>query len=837
MSQVNTTFKVDVKDYCPSGLTSAQAKVRLQQYGENTFTKEKTNAWKIFGKQFINPLSFILIFAAGLSIFMGEYSDAVVIMVIVALNSVLSFIQEYRSSKAVEKLSGLIKRQVLVIRNDEHTVIDASKLVPGDTIILRGGDVVPADVKIIESYDLSVSESQLTGESIPVSKGTNTDNVKDTLIYTGSVIERGHCNCIVCATGNQSELGKIARLSKDTKKVTPYQKSLAEFSIWLLRLIGATVVLLLTVKAFTIGSTGEFIEVLLFAVALAMASVPEALPMITTINLSYGAQQLAKENVIVKRLNSIEGLGRINLLCTDKTGTLTEDRLTIKDITSDNKELFQKFAYATIEDLKVKNKKYINSFDRAFMDYIPKSIKTKVEHWEQLEALPFDPAARRRRMIIADKDEQKSYLVVVGAPETLMNLSNKENSRIYKQPIAKSGSNGWRQLAIAYKEIEHTTGIDILENEKDLTFLGFVNLVDPLRKTAKATIRKAKELGVDVKILTGDSLEVAAYVGREVGLGGKSEKIYLGDELDKMTDTELEQALEQCSIFARVTPEQKYNLIKRLKSKYVVGYQGDGINDAPSLKLADVSVAVHNATDVAKDSADIVLLEDNLEVIINAIKYGRSIFININKYVKHAMIGNLGNFFSLIFFYLVFAADIPMLAIQLLIGNIIQDMPLMAVFSDSVDEKDIQKSQSASQINSIVKTSVSLGVFTAVYYLLFFLFTGTESTPMTQSTLFLFYNFTQILVVLSVRNKGFFWQGVKPSRLLVGTIVMFMALSVALVYIPFTAGFMGFLPLSLMNLSVVCIVTVGYIFFLDLAKMGINKLSQKRSYMRLSKAR
>lgn len=827
----NPTITAAVKDYRSTGLTSAQAETKLEQFGENTFAKEKINGWKVFCRQFINPLSFILIFAAALSVLMGEYSDAAVIMVIVMLNSFLSFVQEFRSSKAVEKLSGLIKRQVLVIRNNEHVVIDASQLVPGDSIILRGGDVVPADVKIMESYDLSVNESQLTGESLPVNKGNNSTDVNDTLLYTGSIIERGHCKCVVYATGNQSELGKIAQLSKDTKKTTPYQKSLTEFSVSLLRMIGATIVLMLAVKAFTIQSVNDFGEVLLFAIALAMTVVPEALPMITTINLSYGALQLAKQKVIVKRLSAIEGMGRVNILCTDKTGTLTEDRLTVADIISEDKELFQKLIYASIEDLQVKNKKHINSFDHAFMQYVPKAVKTQVENWVQLGFVPFDPTARRRRIIVENPSDNKSYLVIIGAPETLLELSRTNDSLHYDQLIKQSGREGMRQLAIAYKEIDFSPDFDILTEEKDLTFLGFAKLRDPLRKTAKATIHKAKGLGIDVKILTGDSLEVAANIGKEIGLIREGDVIYSGDELEKMTEPQFDKAINECSVFARVTPEQKYNIIKHLKQNHVVGYQGDGINDAPSLKLADVAIAVHNATDVAKESADIVLLKDDLGVIIDGIQYGRSIFVNINKYVKHAMIGNLGNFFSMIFFYLVFAADIPMLAIQLLIGNIIQDMPLMAVFSDSVDMEEVSRPQAVSQVKSIIRTSLSLGAFTAIYYLLFFLFTGTESTPLTQATLFLFYNFTQVLVILSVRNKRRFWQGAKPSRLLLGTIVFFMAFSIALVYIPITASFMGFAPLPLMNFAVVAGVTVAYIFFLDLVKVWMNKWLQKRSYV------
>ncbi|KEJ01282.1 haloacid dehalogenase [Clostridium botulinum A2B7 92] len=829
MSKINRLLiEAVVKNYSPNGLTSSQVKAKQGEVGENTFVKEKLSGWKTFCKQFINPLSFILIFAAALSIFMGEYSDAIIIMVIVLLNSLLSFIQEFRSGKAVEKLSELIERRVLVIRDNEQALINVKQLVPGDTIILRAGDVVPADAKIMEYNNLSVNESQLTGESVPVNKGYDSRDLYSTLLFSGSVIETGKCKCVVYATGNETELGKIAIMSKNTKKVTPYQKSLAEFSVSMLRMIAATIVLMLAAKIINIHNANDFAEVMLFTIALAMTVVPEALPMITTINLSYGALQLFKQKVIVKRLSAVEDLGRINLLCTDKTGTLTEDRLTITEIISQDEELFQKLAYAAIEDLKVKNKKHINSFDSAFLKYIPKAIKTQAEDWVQLSSLPFDPTARRRRVIVEDLNGKKSYLVVIGSPETLLELSQRKDNESYNQLIVEAGKQGMRQLAIAYKQIDYNSDFDILANEKDLIFLGFAKLLDPLRKTAKSTINEAKGLGVDVKILTGDSLEVADYIGKEIGLVQEGEKIYSGDELEKMNEAELNEALNECSVFARVTPEQKYKLIQRFKLKNVVGYQGDGINDAPCLKLADVSVAVHNATDVVKDSADIVLVEDDLGVIINGIRYGRSIFVNINKYIKHAMIGNIGNFFSMAFFYVVFAADLPMLPIQLLIGNLIQDMPLMTIFSDSVDAEEVSKPQVVSQVKPLVKTSLILGIFTAIYYLIYFMVVGTEANALTRTNLFLFYNFTQLLVVVSVRTKDFFWKGSKPSHLLLGTIVFFMAFSVALTYIPFTANIMGFGHLPLIDFASLAIATIVFFFLLDLSKVALNKWRAKK---------
>ncbi|MCL2110504.1 cation-transporting P-type ATPase [Microgenomates group bacterium] len=814
-------------NYTPDGLTTAQVEAKRKQFGENAFTREKSKGWKIFLRQFLDPLCFILFFSSGLAFLLREYVDAIVILAIVLINSTLSFIQEFRSEKTVEKLSELIDKQILVIRNKEQMLIDEEELVIGDVVILKGGDIVPADIKIMEANNLSVNESQLTGESVPLSKESQSKNLNNTLLFAGSIIERGHCQGVVYAVGNQTELGKIATLSRDIKKTTPYQKSLAEFSFSLLRIIGVTVVLILVGKSFFMPRVGSIEETILFIVALSMTVVPEALPMVTTITLSNGALQLSKHAVIVKRLSAIEDLGRVNLLCTDKTGTLTKDKLSITEVITEDEELFGKLAFASIEDLKVKNKKYINSFDRAFVRYVSKEIKEQVENWNQLSFLPFDPDARRRRSVVEDPKTKQAYLVVVGSAETLLKLSANKNKEKLMEMIRKSGKEGMRQLAIAYKKVNYTENFDILDQENNLRFLGFANLIDPLRKTAKATVDTARELGVEIKILTGDSLEVARYIGRQIGLVKAGDKVYTGDDLDKMTVPQFNRAIREAAVFARVTPEQKYDIIQELKMDQVVGYQGDGINDAPSLKLAHVGIAVNNATDVSKDSADIILLEDDLEVMVRGLRYGRRIFVNINKYIKHALVGNLGNFWSLAVFYVAFAKNLPMLPIQLLIANLIQDMPVMTIYSDNVDEEEISQPKATSQVKQIMKLSIILGVFSAVYYLMYFMLVGGQATAATRTNLFLFFTFTQLLVIISVRTKRFFWRGEKPSKMLLGAILVFILAATMMTYIPTVAGWMGFEALGLKDLVVLMGAAVIYMVVLDVAKVGLYRVSEK----------
>jgi Mg2+-importing ATPase len=808
-----------------SGLSEEEAKNRISKYGKNSFQKNRNVIFDIFVNQFKSSLIYLLIVAALLAFFLLDFTDGIIIFIILFFNAFLGFFQEYRSEKAVEKLSGLLSKQVLVIRGGEKKMVDETLLVPGDIVLIREGDIIAADIKLIEANDLSVNESQLTGESVSLVKAVDGKEADATLLFAGSVVEKGGGEGVVYATGNDTGLGKIAALSQTTKKVTQYEKSLRDFSNFLIRIILFVLAVVFIGKLLVTHDFSHITLLLLFIIALAIAVIPEALPAVATVTLSEGAIRLAKKHVVVKRLSSIEDLGNVNLLCTDKTGTLTENILKIIDIFSDNKELFETFAYASIDTFGKKKKKITDAFDIAFSNYVSPEIKKATSSFVQLKELPFDPSARRKWVILQNTKDMKTYLVEIGSAESLLEIAISNKKDAILKTLAEDGKQGIRHLAIAYKEITYTKDFDILKNENGLLFLGCAKMVDPIRPTAKETIKLAETLGVGIKILTGDSTEVARYVGLQVGLLKEHDRIYTGEEFDALSAEEKNQAVIASAVFSRVTPEQKYEIIQLLKNTYIVGYQGDGINDAPSLKLADVAIAVNNATDVAKDSADIILLKKDLGVVISGIEYGRSIFVNVNKYIKHTMVGNFGNFISIAILYLV-AANLPQLPIQLLLGNILTDIPLISVYSDNVDTSEVQEPEKYN-IRPLMLVSIILGTFTAVFSFVYFTFVGFSVSPVTETELFLFLTITQLIIIFSVRNKKHMWQGKRPSSLILVSVVGFILLAFAITYIPITAKLFSFVSLSASSIFTILAFSVVYIFLLDAVKVYYFSLQDR----------
>ena len=767
---------------------------------------------------------YFLALAGILALATKDFSDGGIIIFILLLNGVLGFSQEYRSERAIEKLSVLITNKVLVTRDDSPVLVDASALVPGDVVVLKEGDVVPADIKLLQGDNVDVDESQLTGESVGVAKTASPDAGEGdaSLLFTGSTVESGGLTGVVYATANDTALGKIATLSTDIHKVTEYQQWLSSFSMLLTKIVIASLAVTVLLKILLEHGSANVSGLLIFVIALAVSVVPEALPVIATVTLARGALELAKQNVVVKRLSSLEDLGDVTILCTDKTGTLTQGRPTITGLASADDELFEALALAAADPSSKGQEGTQAAFDAAFANYIPDRIKQVARTYTITGEVPFDPAACRCRVLLSREGPRSQTLVVIGSPETLLDIAECPTRQQYLDQIAAEGRQGMRHLGLAYRQIGADEVAAILSLEHDLTFLGYVTLSDPLRADISATIATAETLGVGVKILTGDSLEVAAYVAGKVGLLTDGVPVYSGADLTKMSAAEFSKAALKSNAFARVSPEQKYSLIEALKKSDVIAYQGDGINDAPSLKLADVSIAVDSATEVAKANSDIILLDKSLAVIISAINYGRSIFANIDKYIKYTMVGNFGNFIALTVLYL-FATKVPLLPRQLLLMSLLTDIPLVAISTDSVDASDLaQPSKFAA--GPLLSISLVLGTLTAIAELLFFLTLHGQTSTVSETSLYLFLSFTQIVVIFSIRNRDHFWRASRPSVPLVVAMALTAVVALAATYAPPLAHLFSFTEPSLSEVGYLVLAAVAYLFALDLVKVVYYKV-------------
>lgn len=610
---------------------------------------------------------------------------------------------------------------------------------------------------------------------------------------------------------------------KKPKKITQYERSLRDFSSLLIKIILIALLTIFALKILIIGHLNGIYPTALFVIALAITIVPEALPVIATVTLSLGVLKLAKQHVVCKSLSAAEDLGNVNILCTDKTGTLTENKMVIVDAISEDELLFKKIAFTSSIALE-KFKKDLNPYSDAILNYLPNSLASN--NINVLKEVPFDPTARRSRLVL--KIENDTYLLSIGSSETLLEIAETSKKDEYLLKIKEDGLKGLRHFGYAYKKIDYNSKMDLIKEEKNLKFLGFFTLEDPLRKTALSTVKLAEKLGIAIKILSGDSPEVVAYIAQKVGLLKEGAKVFQGDELDKLSDDELKILLNSNSAFARLNPEQKFRIIRILKKENVVAYQGDGINDAPALKLADVAIAVNNATDIAKENADIVLLRKDLGVIINGLKNGRVIFTNINKYIRYTMVGNFGNFFALGILFL-FAKDLPLTPVQLLLTSLLTDLPLLAISTDFVSHSELLKPRHIS-INKLMRTSLFLGAITTIFILFFYFIARFADINLTQTNLFLFFTVSQLMIIFSVRGKDYFWHSNRLSLPLTVSIFLTLLIAIAMIYIPWTQNLFTFVKLPLIYLMIILLFTVIYLLALDSSKIWLYKYILKVDY-------
>ncbi|NLM02753.1 MAG: calcium-translocating P-type ATPase, PMCA-type [Methanothermobacter wolfeii] len=677
------------------GLSSLEASKRLERYGRNELVEEKkAGPLKLFLTQFMDILIILLILAAVASYLVGDVLDSAVILFVVVVNATVGFIQEYRAEKAMEKLKGLVSTEAVVIRDGKPARIPSSELTIGDIVVIEEGDNVPADLRLIEAYDLRIDESALTGESIPVQKTCeNPEDERDVLAFMDSNVVSGRGKGAVIAVGMDTSIGRIAEMIQEEEGRTPLQEKIASLGKNL-GLIAVVVCALVFGLQFLKGI--PLVETFMTAVSLAVASVPEGLPAILTLTLALGMQRMARSNAIVRRLLAVETLGSCSVICTNKTGTLTHNRMTVREseITSEEMGLL---ICALCNNATISGERAIGDpTDAAILMFAEEHGYRREElekNYPRLMEIPLD--STRKRMSTVNRFEDGRYLLVKGAPEIVLERCSYIDEEGAVRPLEDKEVKEWlsrldemtskalRVLALAYRRLP-----DDEEDERNLVFVGLIGMMDPPRKEAAEAIETCKKAGIKVVMITGDHKDTAVAIARELGLMENGLAL-TGRELDGMDDREFMDVVEDVKVYARVFPEQKVRIVEALQGRgHVVAMTGDGVNDAPALKKAAIGVAMGSGTDVARESSDMVLQDDNFATIVRAVREGRTIFDNIRRFVKFQLSTNVGAILTIVSASLV-NIPVPFNPIQILWINIIMDGPPAQSLGVEPPEADI----------------------------------------------------------------------------------------------------------------------------------------------------
>jgi len=807
----------------PQGLSMNEAIKRSGIFGYNQIAaKKKRHPFIKFLSYFKNPLILILIGAAIISGLTGEIRSTIIILTMVFLSVLLNFYQEHKSDKAADKIARRIAIRAQILRDGKEQELDTKYIVPGDIVFLTAGDIVPADGKIIEANDFYLNESSLTGESMPVEKDAPQNNV----IFSGTNVISGFGKFLVTTIGLETEFGQIAKKIARPEIENAFEKGIKSFGFLIIRVIALIVGAIFLINS--ILHKGIF-DSFIFALAVAVGVTPELLPMIMSVNMAKGAMKMEKNGVLVKRLNSIPTFGSMDILCTDKTGTLTQDKITvIKHIDIFGNDSPEVLSVAYINGYFETGIKSI--LDQAILIHEP----LDVSDCKKIEELPYD-FNRKRSSIIYERNN-KLTMVTKGAPEEIFKICSFYLDGQTKKPMTAEilkmtnklydelSSQGLRILAIAEKEVTEKKERYEMKEEAGLTLRGFMAFYDPPKEDVKETLVFMKEHGVDIKILTGDSALVTKKICSDLNLEVKG--IVTGDELDlnRLTDEEIFKKINGATICARLSPSQKEKIITELKRNgLIVGYLGDGINDAPSLKAADVSISVDNAVDVAKETADIILLQKGLKELMEGVIEGRKTFGNTMKYLLMGLSSNFGNMFSLIGAS-IFLPFFPMTAGQILLNNFIYDTSQLSIPSDNVDPEYLQKPKHWS-ISFIKKYMIIFGPISSVFdlltfYLLFFVLHFNVATF--QAGWFVESLATQTLVIYIIRTQKIPFLQSRPSKYLVMTTLGAVLLGLFLAQNKI-GNFFGFSPLPWFAILIIFAMVVAYLLIVEVVKQMFYK--------------
>ena len=813
------------------GIATALAEQRMKEQFKFFKTEPRyKRELKLLLRQFTNPLVLLLVIAVILSAVLGQSSDSFIILFILLATGLLGFWQELNAGRAIEKLRSMIEMKHTVLRDGRQMQLPIQQIVPGDILLFDAGDIIPADCRIIESNELHVNESSLTGESFPVEKLPC--QVADELplskkynsLWQGASVISGSATAIVAQTGNQTVFGQMTQSLAQVSE-TAFEKGIKRFGFFLLRI---TIILSIVILIANLYFKKPLFDSVLFSLALAVGMAPELLPAIMSFAMSAGAKRMLKKKVIVKKLSSIFNFGELNILCTDKTGTITEGEVTVKDIVDMNGKSSEKLRLYACLNAKLQNG-FTNPIDQAIA-----SLNVSINAYEKVNEIPYDFI--RKRLSVAVKNDQQGFFVTKGAFSNVLEICNyvetengitesidEQKRKVIENTFIAYSQEGYRVLGLASRQIQKDK--ISREDEQQMIFLGFILLEDPLKESALSSIQRLEQLHIEVKIITGDNRYTALHAAQKIGM--KDPVILTGEEMDKLNPEALIVKVKHTNIFSEIEPRQKESIIKALqKSNNTVGYIGDGINDVAAINAADIGISTNNAADIAKEAADFVLLEKDLSVLADGIYEGRRSFVNSMKYIFITTGATFGNMFSVAGASL-FLPFLPMLPKQILLTNLITDLPFLTIASDHVD-KDQLTNPGKWDLKMIRNFMIVFGLHSSIFdfitFYMLYIYFRLSGSPF-QTGWFLESAITELLILYIIRTRKSFIKS-KPGKWLLITGIIAFCVTIYLPVSPF-AALLGFSVAHVQQLVGLAIILVTYIVTADILKIIFFRMSGK----------